>query len=607
MVDIVVIGAGHAGVEAAIASAKMGNRTLLCTLDLNKVALMPCNPSIGGPAKGIVTREIEALGGVMGKVADETALQFKMLNMSKGPGVRSLRVQSDKDAYSQRMKEVLLEQDNLEVKIGMVLSINFEGDTITSITMKDGEKIKAKAFILTSGTYMNSLVMVSNQTEKIGPDKQPTSSGLSDSLIAMGIELIRLKTGPPARIKTNSVDFSKTFEQPGDADPVLFSRFTDRSKINDQQISCFLTYTNQQTHEIIEENLHLSSMYSGVVTGVGARYCPSIEDKLVRFSDKQRHQLFIEPETQRYDQIYLQGLSSSLPEAVQDQMIKTIAGLENAEVVKYGYAIEYDALNPFQLTSTLRVRKFKNFFTAGQINGTSGYEEAAGQGIMAGINASLMIQGKEPFILRRDQAYIGVMIDDLVTKGTDEPYRLLTSRAEYRLLLRHDNAYRRLAHYGKAFGLRSKDEIEAIEKMLKAVDDLIQWSQQTSLESWQVLGLPQKMLVIDAIKRPEYSLKQILDSLNIEKDEEIVTQAEIEIKYEGYIAKALKDAEKLKTMDTLVIPEHFAYETLDHLAIEAKQKLIRVKPHTLGQASRISGVNPADITVLAMALGRLHD
>ncbi len=607
MIDIVVIGAGHAGVEAAIASSKMGHRTLLCTLDLNKVALMPCNPSVGGPAKGIVTREIEALGGVMGKVADETALQFKMLNMSKGPGVRSLRVQSDKDAYSQRMKEILLEQENLEIKIGMVMSINFKEDTITSITMNDGEEIFAKAFILTSGTYMNSLVMISDQTEKIGPEKQPTSSGLSDSLKAMGIELIRLKTGTPARIKTSSVDFSKTIEQPGDTNPVLFSRFTDRQKLIDKQISCFLTYTNANTHEIIEENIHLSSMYSGVVSGVGARYCPSIEDKLVRFADKERHQLFIEPETKRYDQIYLQGLSSSLPAEVQDRMIKTIAGLEQAEVLQYGYAIEYDALNPFQLTPTLRVRNFKNFYTAGQINGTSGYEEAAGQGIMAGINASLMIQGKDPFILRRDEAYIGVMIDDLVTKGTDEPYRLLTSRAEYRLLLRHDNAYRRLTAYAKEFGLRSTEEIESIETMLQEVDDLIAWSQETSLESWEQLGLPQKMLVIDAIKRPQFSLQQILESLNLEVDEEIVTQAEIEIKYAGYIAKALKDANKLKTMDTLVIPKAFDYEKVDHLAIEAKQKLLMVKPHTLGQASRISGVNPADITVLAMALGRLHD
>ncbi len=607
MLDVIVIGAGHAGVEAAVASAKMGNRTLLCTLDLDKVAMMPCNPSVGGPAKGIVTREIEALGGVMGQVADATAIQFKMLNTSKGPGVRSLRVQSDKEAYSKKMKEILLAQENLEIKIGMVTKINFKDDKVTSITMADGEEIEAKAFILTSGTYMNSLIMISDVTEKIGPDRQPTSSGLSDSLTAMGIELIRLKTGTPARIKTDSVNFSKTLEQPGDEHPVLFSRFTDRESIVKQQISCFLTYTNAQTHQIVEDNLHLSSMYSGVVTGVGARYCPSIEDKLVRFADKSRHQLFIEPETARYDQIYLQGLSSSLPKEVQDRMIKTIAGLEKAEVVQYGYAIEYDALNPFQLNSSLRVKNYQNFFTAGQINGTSGYEEAAGQGLMAGINASLYLAGKEPFILGRDEAYIGVMIDDLVTKGTDEPYRLLTSRAEYRLLLRHDNAYRRLSHYGKALGTLTAEAASSIEAMLEAVDDLIAWTKNTSLENWKALGLPQKMTVHEAIKRPEFNLADILHSLDLEIDYEIVNQAEIEIKYAGYIAKAKKDAEKLKSMETRLIPENFDYEKVEHLAIEARQKLKQVKPHTLGQASRISGVNPADITVLAMALGRDHD
>lgn len=607
MVDIIVIGAGHAGVEAALASAKMGNRTLLCTLDINKVAMMPCNPSVGGPAKGIVTREIEALGGVMGKVADETALQFKLLNTSKGPGVRSLRVQSDKEAYSQRMKEILLAQENLEVKIGMVSKINFEHDTVTSITMSDGQVLQAKAFILTSGTYMNSLIMISDHTETIGPDNQPTSSGLSDSLRAMGIDLIRLKTGTPARIKTNSIDFSKTVEQPGDSYPTLFSRFTNRDTIIKNQISCFLTYTNADTHEIVENNLHLSSMYSGVVSGVGARYCPSIEDKLVRFADKERHQLFIEPETARYDQIYLQGLSSSLPKEVQDRMIKTIAGLEKAEVVAYGYAIEYDALNPFQLTSSLRVKKYKNFFTAGQINGTSGYEEAAGQGLMAGINASLYLAQKDPLILGRDEAYIGVMIDDLVTKGTQEPYRLLTSRAEYRLLLRHDNSYRRLSHYGKDLGLLEVNHSDSIEAMLQAVDDLIQWTKSTSLENWKDLNLPHKMTVYEAIKRPDYTLLMILESLNKTIDLEIITQAEIEIKYEGYIEKAKKDAKKLQSMEALIIPEAFDYDQVEHLAIEARQKLVKVRPQTLGQASRISGVNPADITVLAMALGRRHD
>ena len=608
MYDIIVVGGGHAGIEAALAAANMGAKTALFTLDINKVAMMPCNPSIGGPAKGIVVREIESLGGQMGKIADKTALQYKMLNSSKGPGVQCLRVQSDKIEYSKAVKEELLKADNLEVVNALVKGFIVEDSIMKGIILENDEKIYAKKVILTSGTYMSSVTMISHETKNSGPEGLPTTNGLSNALRDMGIELFRLKTGTPARLKTSTIDFSKTTLQPGDIKPLNFSRFTKENDIIQEQIPCYLTYTNEKTHELIHDNLEFSSMYSGVVTGVGARYCPSIEDKVVRFADKERHQLFLEPETKEFDTTYLQGLSTSLPKDIQEAMLKTIPGLENAQILKYAYAIEYDALNPLQLHPTLEVKTIKNFYTAGQINGTSGYEEAGGQGLIAGINAVLSIREQEPLILKRDEAYIGVMIDDLVTKGTTEPYRLLTSRSEYRLLLRHDNSYRRLSHKGHEVGLLKDEEYKEIKTMLNEVDELIELSQKMSIKGqedyFKERGYDQthSITLYEAIKRPRILLSELAEILDLNYSEEVITQAEIEIKYEGYIRKAQRDADKLRQMENVKIGDTINYDEINHLATEAKQRLKLIQPQTLGQASRISGVNPADIAILAMSL-----
>lgn len=612
MVDVIVVGAGHAGCEAALATAKMGFKTQLYTLSLEKIALMPCNPSIGGPAKGIVVREIEALGGAMGEVADRSALQFKMLNASKGPGVQCLRVQSDKDEYSKVMRQTLEKQENLELVQSMITGLVIENNKIIGIKINN-DTIHSKVVILTTGTYMASTTMISSEVVSEGPDHLPTTNLLSESLRELGLELLRLKTGTPPRLDTTTVDFSKTTIQPGDSVPLRFSRFSKESDLIQDQYPCYLTYTNQDTHSIIDANIHLSSMFSGVVTGVGARYCPSIEDKIVRFANKERHQIFLEPETKEFNTIYVQGLSSSLPRNVQEQMVKTIPGLENAKILKYAYAIEYDAINPLQMKASLESMKIENLFTAGQINGTSGYEEAAGQGLLAGINAARKIQNKEPFILRRDEAYLGVMIDDLVTKGTLEPYRLLTSRSEYRLLCRHDNAYRRLSQKGYEIGLLPQEKYDSIKSMLDDVDQLIEYTKTVNLNKesplysyLESLGYENNdgALLFEVIKRPHVKLEKILELLEISKTEEVIHQAEIEIKYEGYINKAQKDADKLKLMEDVRIPETFNYDTVLHLANEARQKLEKVRPMSLGQAARISGVNPADIGVLAMALKR---
>lgn len=612
MVDVIVVGAGHAGCEAALATAKMGFKTQLYTLSLEKIALMPCNPSIGGPAKGIVVREIEALGGAMGEVADRSALQFKMLNASKGPGVQCLRVQSDKDEYSKVMRQTLEKQENLELVQSMITGLVIENNKIIGIKINN-DTIHSKVVILTTGTYMASTTMISSEVVSEGPDHLPTTNLLSESLRELGLELLRLKTGTPPRLDTTTVDFSKTTIQPGDSVPLRFSRFSKESDLIQDQYPCYLTYTNQDTHSIIDANIHLSSMFSGVVTGVGARYCPSIEDKIVRFANKERHQIFLEPETKEFNTIYVQGLSSSLPRNVQEQMVKTIPGLENAKILKYAYAIEYDAINPLQMKASLESMKIENLFTAGQINGTSGYEEAAGQGLLAGINAARKIQNKEPFILRRDEAYLGVMIDDLVTKGTLEPYRLLTSRSEYRLLCRHDNAYRRLSQKGYEIGLLPQEKYDSIKSMLDDVDQLIEYTKTVNLNKesplysyLESLGYENNdgALLFEVIKRPHVKLDKILELLEISKTEEVIHQAEIEIKYEGYINKAQKDADKLKLMEDVRIPETFNYDTVLHLANEARQKLEKVRPMSLGQAARISGVNPADIGVLAMALKR---
>lgn len=611
MVDVIVVGGGHGGAEAALATARLGFKTVLYTLSIKTIAMMPCNPSIGGPAKGIVVREIEALGGAMGEIADKTSLQIKMLNSSKGPGVQCLRVQSDKDAYSKAMQEHLLAQENLEIKEDMISGIEVKDNKIVGVVTSNGYVAKAKIVILTTGTYMASKTMISDIVVSEGPDHQPTTSSLSESLKKAGLELFRLKTGTPPRLRRETIDFSKTMIQPGDSVPMSFSRFSDQEALIKDQYPCYLTYTNDETHQIINKNIHLSSMFSGVVTGVGARYCPSIEDKVVRFADKERHQLFLEPENAEYESIYAQGLSSSLPKHVQEQILKTIPGLENAEIIKYGYAIEYDAINPLLLHPSLESRVIENLFTAGQINGTSGYEEAAGQGLIAGINAARKLQGKDPIILRRDQAYIGVMIDDLVTKGTNEPYRLLTSRSEYRLLTRHDNSYRRLSKLGYEVGLLAEDKYKSIEEMLDSVDELIELTKSIHLDKQsplhlylQELGYENNdgALLIDIIRRPRVELKTITQLLNLDFSDEVIKQAEVEIKYEGYIEKAQKDADKLHAMENVRIFETINYDDVNHLAIEARQKLDKVRPITLGQASRISGVNPADIGVLAMYL-----
>lgn len=612
MYDVIVVGGGHAGVEASVAAARMGQKTALFTLNVDRIASMPCNPSIGGPAKGIVVREIEALGGVMGKIADKTALQFRILNSSKGPGVQCLRVQSDKIEYSKAMRDAVLSEPGIEIVQKMVEEIVTENNKVIGIRTKDGELIESKTVIITSGTYMSSKILLSANVTVSGPDGEPTTNALSESLRNLGLKTFRLKTGTPARVYTDSIDFSKTTIQPGDDKPYYFSNSTRKEDVIQEQYSCYLTYTNEKTHDIIKQNLDKSSMYSGVVEGVGARYCPSIEDKIVRFADKDRHQIFLEPEAASLDTTYVQGLSSSLPEEVQDQALRTIPGLENCRVQKYGYAIEYDAIDPIQLKPSLEIMTVDGLFTAGQINGTSGYEEAAGQGLMAGINAALKNQGKDPLILKRDEAYIGVMIDDLVTKGTLEPYRLLTSRAEYRLLLRHDNAYRRLSGFGHEIGLLLEDHHEQIQNDIQEIDEFIEHAKTVKIphtpdfeayfEAKQSPFEAHDLSLYDAVKRPGIELMELLDLLQMEVRNDLAFQIQVEIKYEGYIKKALKDAEKLRAMEDIKLPESINYDEIKNLSIEGKQKLSAIRPLTVGQASRISGVNPADIAILAIVL-----
>lgn len=616
MAEVIVVGGGHAGVEAALACARKGHETILCAINKDMIASMPCNPSIGGPAKGIVVREIDALGGQMGKTADETALQFKMLNTTKGPGVQSLRVQSDRIEYSKRMIEICEQQEHLEIVEGIVEEIISHDNKIEGVRFSDGREIACKVLILTTGTYMSSLVMVSDDVKESGPDQQPTTNKLSESIRSLGLETFRLKTGTPPRILTSSIDFSKTTEQPGTTEKVCFSYETETIKPYEEQVMCYLTYTAPETHEVINANIHRSSMYSGVVKGVGPRYCPSIEDKLVRFSDKERHQLFLEPESLSLPTTYVQGFSTSLPYEVQEEMVHSLPGLENAVIVKYAYAIEYDALNPLQLLPSLQVKGIEGLFSAGQINGTSGYEEAAGQGLMAGINASLWLEGKEPLILKRDEAYIGVMIDDLVTKGTQEPYRLLTSRAEYRLLLRHDNADQRLTQYGYDVGLISdaryqkyQDKMELIASLKQQLKE-VRFTPKHDVNAYlQEVGyepLKDGLSIYELLKRPKLELLRLIEGTDIQMDEEMARQIEIEVKYEGYIDKARKEADRLAAMERLLLPKDINYDDVIHLSLEARQKLNKVRPLNVGQASRISGVNPADIAVLAVYLQQRH-
>ena len=616
MLDVIVVGGGHAGIEAALIAARLGCETALISLSLENIGKMPCNPSVGGPAKGIVVREIDALGGQMGITADQTALQFKMLNTTKGPGVQSLRVQSDKLAYARQMQEEILHQEHLQLILGICTGILVENGKITGITMEDGQTIDARAVILTTGTYMSSSVMISSEVTPSGPDGEPTTNKLSESLRQAGLKTFRLKTGTPPRVLTESIDFSKTTPQPGTDQFVAFSTTTRTIRRPEDQKLCYLTYTTPQTHELILTNLKKSSMYSGVVKGVGPRYCPSIEDKLVRFSDKPRHQIFLEPESESLDTTYVQGFSTSLPRDLQEQMVHSLPGLEHAVIRKYAYAIEYDAIDPLQLKPSLETLVVENLFTAGQINGTSGYEEAAAQGLMAGINAVLKLRNQPPLVLRRDEAYIGVMIDDLVTKGTQEPYRLLTSRAEFRLLLRHDNADQRLMHYGYKLGSiseqrwqdyqRRRAQVEQLKEQLKTCRLTPKSPIQAALEAVGYAALTDGVSAEELVRRPHITVAMLKPALDFEFDAAAAAQTEIELKYEGYINKARKEAEKMMAMDHVVLPEDLDYDQVQHLSLEGRQKLKAIQPHTLGQASRISGVSPADIAMLAMVLEQRH-
>ena len=614
MFDVLVIGAGHAGIEACMASVRIKKKTALITLNIDMAGSMPCNPSVGGPAKGIVVREIDALGGIMPIVADKTALQFKMLNTTKGPGVWSLRVQSDKEAYKKMMKEILLNTEGLTVIEAACHSVIIEDGKATGVRLEDGRIIEAKTVILTTGTYMTSTILRGHTATSSGPEDQPTVNTLSESLRMAGIKTFRLKTGTPCRVLKDSIDFSKAEVQPGTNEFLSFSTTTKEEDVLpfDQQEVCHLIYTTPTTHQIINDHLHDSAMYSGLVKGVGPRYCPSIEDKLVRFADKERHQLFLEPESRSLDTIYIQGFSTSMPVDVQEEMVHSLPGLENCIIKKYAYAIEYDAIDPLQMKPSLENKIVENLFTAGQVNGTSGYEEAAGQGIMAGINACLKIDGKDPFILRRDEAYIGVMIDDLVTKGTKEPYRLLTSRAEYRLLLRHDNADQRLLEKAYHLGLVSKERYDAfvlkMEQIERAKEELAQVHIKPGSrvdEYLQYLGfdpLAHGCNELDLLKRPKVTIHGLSSITNVDYPSVIAQQVEIQVKYQGYIEKAKRDAKHLEQMEKVALCEDLDYLHMDNLSLEARQKLDQIRPATLGQASRISGINPSDIALLAMKM-----
>jgi len=616
MYDIIVIGGGHAGCEAALAPARMGLKTLLITANISKIAHMPCNPSIGGPAKGIVVREIDALGGEMGRNTDKSHIQMRLLNTGKGPGVQALRAQADKVDYPKNMQEVLLNQANLTIIEDMVDDLIVEDNLIKGIILENKDKYFGKAVILTAGTYMQAKIMLSSETWSSGPDEERHSEGLSDNLRRLGFKTMRLKTGTPPRVAVSSIDYEKTEIQPGDMEYHAFSFDTTEFKPLDAQVPCYLTYTNLATHEIIMKNLSKSSMYGAIelIESRGPRYCPSIEDKIVRFNDKLRHQIFLEPESLHIPEIYVQGFSTSLPKEVQEEMIRTIPGLENCIIVRHAYAIEYDAIDPTQLWPTLESKLIHGLYFAGQVNGTSGYEEAAGQGLMAGINATLKIQEKEPFVLKRNEAYIGVMIDDLVTKGTSEPYRLLTSRAEYRLLLRHDNADIRLREFGYQLGLINELRYSKFIKKLKNINEeknrldqiKINPSKEVNayLNSISSAVLKDGITPLNLLKRPEINYHHIITLLGEETTlvKEEIQQIEIQIKYAGYIRKMLQLVEKMNKLEEKTIPQGIDYHLVPNLAIEARQKLNLIKPLTIGQAQRISGVNPSDISILMVYL-----
>ncbi|MCU0082220.1 tRNA uridine-5-carboxymethylaminomethyl(34) synthesis enzyme MnmG [Streptococcus danieliae] len=613
--DVIVIGAGHAGVEASLAAARMGCKTLLATINIEMLAFMPCNPSIGGSAKGIVVREVDALGGEMAKNIDKTYIQMKMLNTGKGPAVRALRAQADKELYAKEMRKTVENQENLTLRQTMVDEILVEDEKVIGIRTATNQEFGAKTVIVTTGTALRGEIIIGDLKYSSGPNHSIASVKLADNLKALGFEIGRFKTGTPPRVKASSIDYSETEIQPGDEAPNHFSyRSKDEDYLKDQ-VPCWLTYTNQDSHQIIQDNLHRAPMFTGVVEGVGPRYCPSIEDKIVRFADKERHQLFLEPEGRDTEEVYIQGLSTSLPEDVQRELVHSIKGLEKAEMMRTGYAIEYDMILPHQLRATLETKKISGLFTAGQTNGTSGYEEAAGQGIMAGINAALKVLGKPELILKRSDGYIGVMIDDLVTKGTLEPYRLLTSRAEYRLILRHDNADMRLTEIGRSIGLVDDERWEDFQMKKNSFQTEMERLESHKLKptaetNQKVTDLGFKPLA-DALtakeflRRPEVSyddLAHFIGSASEEIDEKVKELLETEIKYEGYIQKALDQVDKMKRMEEKRIPADIDWDDIDSIATEARQKFKQINPETIGQASRISGVNPADISILMVYL-----
>ena len=625
--EIIVVGGGHAGCEASLAASRIGHKTLLVTGNIKNIGDMPCNPSIGGSAKGIVVREIDALGGEMGRNADKSQIQMKMLNYKKGPAIRALRAQADKVTYPQNMWKTIQNQANLDVKEGLVEDLIVENNKIMGVILEDGEKIYADAVILTTGTYLKADILVGDTRRREGPHGERPSNHLSDNLRKLGFEIKRLKTGTPQRIDVNTIDFSKTRVEKGSDVPLTFSFDLKPNYKMEDQVPCHLIYTTEETHKIIRDNLTKSSMYGGLddIEGIGPRYCPSIEDKVVRFADKERHQLFLEPESIIKDNetygntIYLQGFSTSMPYDIQEKMVHSLPGLENAKILKYAYAIEYDSINPLQLKQSLETKKVEGLFTAGQINGTSGYEEAACQGLIAGINAALKLEGKEPLILKRNEAYIGVLIDDLVTKGIRDPYRLLTSRAEYRLLLRSDNADLRLREHGYKVGLIDEERHNNLLNKKKKINELMEYLKSVKItpnkENLEKLSkinttpLKDGISALDFIRRPEVTINDLkeLGLIEIDYSDDIIEQVEINVKYEGYINKEIREASKMLKLEDKKIPEDIDYDSVSNIASEARQKLKEVKPTSIGQAIRISGVNPADISILMVYLRKYYN
>ena len=618
--EAIVVGGGHAGCEASLAIARKNHKTLLITGSIENIADMPCNPAIGGPAKGIVVREIDALGGEMGKNADKAAIQVKMLNTKKGPAVQALRAQEDKNIYPKEMLKTLKQEKNLDIKESLVEDLMVEDNKIKGVILEDGTKIEADVVVLTTGTYLRGMILVGANKTPGGPHGERDSKFLSTKLKELGFNILRLKTGTPPRVDKSTIDYEKTSLEAGDDRVLTFSYDNKVYYDYKDQTPCHLIYTNDKTHQIIKNHLKESSMYGGYVEGIGPRYCPSIEDKVVRFSDKERHQLFLEPESNVEDDptygntIYVQGFSTSMPENIQEEMVHSLQGLEHAKIIKYAYAIEYDAIDAKQLKQSLESKLVEGLYTAGQINGTSGYEEAAGQGLIAGINAALKLEGKSPLILKRNESYIGVLIDDLVTKGVKDPYRLLTSRAEYRLLLRHDNADMRLRDYGYQVGLineeqyqlfnKKKQDIETVYKILKENKVTPKKEVNEYLSSIDSSTLKDGITLYDLLKRPEISIENIKHFIKLDYDDEVLEQVEINTRYQGYIAKANKEAEKMLDLENKKIPDDIDYDKIPNIASEARQKLNEIKPTTIAQALRISGVNPADISILMVYLKR---